>query len=606
MGRLLAGVFSGSICWMVALAAAAQPPVRVADLAPPLSEAPVQDAVALVAPKTAPRTMTPAEDVGEVETVKSGDGIWEGCDGYGGPTLSGDGMTRWGLGQGEVVGGGAATRTTPALGGESNIADCGAALDELRTRFPEYWLRRVSLVRARAMHRLAMGDTAGALRDLDAAEAEAGVHKDDLLYRRSLALGIDLLRAYAAKLSGDPARAERLALQAWSARPWNRETARAALIILGPEGSERAILTVLRSDTQFDPAATGKLFDFTFEHGHFAEALDLYDGLTPPILLSQGARDDRSVAMLEQENRNLAAMFWAVEDGRRAYALAVLGRKDEARATLKAAAERLAAATPPARPVAADATTLEKMINAVWEQGNRAIRTNVPPALEAWRTLVQARLDLADGKTESTLSLLNAPSVPRSWAYAELLETWSNLDATRKPAALRVREALLSGRRSTRETDIKALFETLPEAETPGRVVGDHGRGILSGPNGFSVVAHPDRGMTTVGYRGVWSSLTLMEEEALLKAAKLAREKGKGGLIVLARRDIRHSTTLYRDGRAVRTDPMGYETQLDVVFVDPPNPPAPFDKARWRIIDARTVEAALAPVYPDFGAPAAK
>jgi hypothetical protein len=144
--------------------------------------------------------------------------------------------------------------------------------------------------------------------------------------------------------------------------------------------------------------------------------------------------------------------------------------------------------------------------------------------------------------------------------------------------------------------EVRALFEALPEAETRGRVVGDQkSHPVWGSANGFTVTPHPDAGTTTVSYRGISSSLSLMEESALLKAAKLAQEGGKTGMVVLARRDIRHTLTTYTYGVGTTT-PSGFETQLDVVFVDPAAPPPPWDKLRWRVIDVKAVRSALEPV----------
>lgn len=79
--------------------------------------------------------------------------------------------------------------------------------------------------------------------------------------------------------------------------------------------------------------------------------------------------------------------------------------------------------------------------------------------------------------------------------------------------------------------------------------------------------------------------------------AGMCGQAGKKGLIVVSRKDTSfHIDTTYY-GNTVRSDPDGYQTELDVVFVDPAALPPQYADAGWRVIDADAVYAALAPVY---------
>lgn len=69
-------------------------------------------------------------------------------------------------------------------------------------------------------------------------------------------------------------------------------------------------------------------------------------------------------------------------------------------------------------------------------------------------------------------------------------------------------------------------------------------------------------------FTGERSSASVVEELALLRAADLARDAGKTG----GRRDgsprYERTETTYYYGAALRTDPTGYTTQLDLELVD--------------------------------------
>ena len=128
------------------------------------------------------------------------------CDGYGTPTENGDGMTKEARGLfglfAPLGSAGNTRRSTPSLGA-SGMAACDEALADPRL-LDKHWLRRASLIRARAMHDLAASNPDQALIDLDRAQAAIRT-PDDPYIRRSLGLGIKLVRAFALRSKGDMA-----------------------------------------------------------------------------------------------------------------------------------------------------------------------------------------------------------------------------------------------------------------------------------------------------------------------------------------------------------------------------------------------------------------
>ncbi|MBS0410914.1 MAG: hypothetical protein JSR86_13440, partial [Proteobacteria bacterium] len=114
---------------------------------------------------------------------------------------------------------------------------------------PAMRARRASLLQARALHRLAGGDTAGALVDLDGADAAVAGEADPFV-ARSLGISLALARARVLAERGDALAARELALKAWRQRPYDAKVAIVAAMVLAaaaPPGSapsedERALL----------------------------------------------------------------------------------------------------------------------------------------------------------------------------------------------------------------------------------------------------------------------------------------------------------------------------------------------------------------------------
>ncbi len=168
---------------------------------------------------------------------------FDGCDGYGPARKSGDGMTvvatqQFGLHPMLEVKEGDTVRRTPEFGVQG-IAYCGAALSDLQ-EFPQFWMRKVSLLRARALHRFTVGDVAGAEADLDAAEASATIPSDPF-YERSLKLALAFERAYFLSRTGHQGDAETLAMSTWAERPYSREVTYSAVIAIGPAGRHESL-----------------------------------------------------------------------------------------------------------------------------------------------------------------------------------------------------------------------------------------------------------------------------------------------------------------------------------------------------------------------------
>ena len=537
---------------------------------------------------------------------------YHGCDGYGAASSGGDGMTELATvllifsppGYGNT----ARSATSP---GAAGVADCDAALADLPAK---HWMRKVSLLRARAMHRLDSSDTTGALADLDLAVA-AAKDASDPLYARSLGLGVTFVRSLALRKSGDQTNGKALALSALAQRPFNRQSIVSALVAIGPDAPTADIEKVQRILARLLPTEVDRLFVETLESGRFEEAITLYTQLTPyreigQVNISAGQHRERDM-------RDFAAaeLFRTSRAGGYAYALAATGKATDAQAALAAARTQLANDTQPPPPLDASLSPSEHAREAAYREEDAANRTKVAAAadknLDVWDTFVGLRLTIDQGKAADVLRALQSQSGRKGWPEVQLLDAilakLPKSDKTSIATAQSLKTEWGKTIAASREASLDTFFKTLPEPETIGRVPPyEQARQPLFGTsgtysdmsfNGYQVRAPNAAGVMTVSFRGENSTASMIEEMALLRAADLAREADKKGLIIVDRHDTAFTISTESYGTVVRTDPNGFETDLDVLFVDPDALPDKYRDQRWRVIDADEAYNSLAPIY---------
>ena len=531
---------------------------------------------------------------------------FDDCDGYGAPTASADGITKapWSLNIFAV--GRDTLRKTPSFYEPLGIGACGAALQTIE-KSPQFWVRRVSLLRARAFHRMMVSDWTGAMKDLDAADA-AAAEPDEVYYRRSLKVGIDLARAYVLKQTGKGDEADAMALRAFDSRPYDRQTAAGALIVIGLDGNTAAIEHILRAETQYLPFAANQLYTNAFEHGRFAEALDLFAGVAPIPRLGNEPMEFRAEILLKEGNRSAAELFWARERMSSAYALAALGRVAEARAAVRQARDRLAAATPDEPAPAPDASLGAKTAYAVHGQTNLEIANRVPPVLDEWANLVEARCLLVEGKQDLALSMVFSPGktlVP-TYATLDLLNAATPPLSARQKAIHEAAIVKLAARwTAPPDKELLALYTALPEAETADLVAGYHRDvGHIRPDRGLAAVKKSGGPSVTLTVRGWKTPTPSLEQLNLYQAAQTAQALGKTGVVVTAVRDITHTMSFTQYGQVISTRPDGVESQMDVTFVDRHAPVSPYDKAPWRVLDTDAILATLTPIFDPATRPA--
>jgi len=536
---------------------------------------------------------------------------YRGCDGYGAASSDGDGMTE--LATVLLIfsppGYGNTARGTTSRGA-AGIADCDAALADLPAK---HWMRKVSLLRARAMHRLDNNDYPGAFADLDLAAA-AAQQADDPLYARSLGLGVSYVRALALRKSGDTAKGIALAQSALAQRPFNRPSIASAFIAMGPAAPPADIEKVQHVLARLLPTEIDKLFVETLDTGRFQEAIALYSQLTPyreigQVNISEGQQRER--AMRDFSN---GMLFKTSRAGGYAFALASIGKGEEALATIAAARAQLAQDTDPP-PLDPSLSPSEHARQIAYREEETVSRQKAIAAagknLDIWVGFVGQRQMIDQGKAVDVLKALQSQTTKHGWPDMQLLDAiiakLPKTDKTSLAAAQSMKASWGMVVASPREASLDTFFKALPEPETLNRVpryeaarqplFGKSGRYADMVNNGYQQRGPDADGMTTVSFRGENSTASMIEEMALLRAADLARQAGKKGIIIVDRHDTAFTISVESYGTIVRTDPNGFETDLDVLFVDPNALPDKYRDHAWRVIDADEAYNSLASVY---------
>ncbi|MDQ0465802.1 hypothetical protein QO010_003594 [Caulobacter ginsengisoli] len=543
--------------------------------------------------------------------------IFSQCDGYGMPASGGDGMTSyaniWGIFNPPGYG---TTAKADTNRGTAGIAACDAALADEHL-LPAYWRRKVNLLQARALHRLEKGDAKGALADLDLADA-AIADRADPFFARSQGISLGLVRAYAQGLNGDQAGSEALAMRLLSQRPYSRQAPFSALIAIGEDGDPKLLEILDRATARLQPSSIDGLYKRMIGEGRWAEAIPLYGQLAAPKTRQRFAYGG---TVLEYDTVDIlnTNLFWIDRGGSYAYALATQGRGAEARAALAAVRARFEAALVRDPPLLAEKKPKKSQIAAaaskVRQQDALAVRGAAQ--LNSWTSLVERRVKIDEGGAGAVVDTLVKEPPPRNVIGREFMTALAvrlKADPKTLPETLQVVAAAtppptppIPAVIKSRRGGVASLFETLPTAETAEHLPNykKAGSGIWTGDeSGFTDVKvapaltseyGPD--VATVKFRSMQTNPAVAEEMALLRAADLALQAGKSGLIILARADVEHTLNSTYYGSVVRSDPTGFSTELSVVFVDKANLPERFKGAEWRVIDARAAYDALAPIY---------
>ena len=401
--------------------------------------------------------------------------MFEHCDGYGTPTSDGDGMTKeatvlFGL-IGTLGSAGNTRRSTPVLG-EQGIQNCDQALGDARLT-DKHWLRRASLLRARAVHNLALGRPDEALADLDRATAAVRT-PDDPFIKRSIVLGIRFVRGAALAMKGNHSDATKIVGEIETARPFDRRVGLASIAVLGDDRSVFDGLTLAQSLARLDPRVTGLMYTDSFNRADFKTVVELYPHIkaftrTGDIGVSRAVEKIQDAVSDREEIK-----FGAESAGRLAYAFAALGRMDEARSVLSKARNDLKNATPAPIPNAAVG------VKEGWKARlNREIADSLIAAakisaerLDGWERSVVLRGAIETEEPAKAAGLVQQAPVMAPGVALDMLRVMQRRlpeDQELKTVLASV-EAKNSQPAQITNKEAKLLFESLPHTEVGKRV----------------------------------------------------------------------------------------------------------------------------------------
>lgn len=237
---------------------------------------------------------------------------------------------------------------------------------------------------------------------------------------------------------------------------------------------------------------------------------------------------------------------------------------------------------------------------------------------------IDARIAVAEGRLAEAIALLvgtgMAPDAESGDLLAALHAAGSKLDAALIPAAL-ASEATTAARTAALrpparlvliapETPRAAIDYERARPNVLGALVGgvlSMGTSLLGGisrTDGFRSSVDAAKGTTTVEFLGNTPSAQVVGEMTLLRAAALARDAGKTGLVVVDRKNFTRTMRTTRGGVPISSVAAGHKTELTVRFVDRAIPPADLVGSRARILDFATIIGMLGAAYYEPDAPA--
>jgi len=529
---------------------------------------------------------------------------WTSCDGYGAASRGGDGMTNYanvflifnppGYGN---------TARSDVGTGASAIDVCSRALDSLPAA---HWKRRINLLQARALHRAAAGQGEAALADLDLADAAAAAGQADPLFERSQRVGLMLARGYVLDRMGRKDEARQWLAQAREARPYDRGVASVAANLTEGDSTTSFSQDALISRARLDPRTRATVAMRLFDEGRFEEFLALSPYLVAPEDYPEVGELPVSVGLRELENHERKVQFKAMFATMAGYALTAGGRYDEAEQAFSEARAHLAAGRQTPAPPTLRGAALEQYSGRLSRSWARI--SEIQPVMDDYERAAERRRMVAEGKAEEVIASLDRePLVGDATGVDTLLAIAATLPPEEAPMAQTAAENLraqIAARAERAQTDVavRDVFAALPIAETEDRLsawreakrpmFAMRGSPADLDSVGYRESTTPD-GMVTVRFRGGQSPRNQVEEMALLRAAELARQGGHAGFLLLERRDTEWSTHTTQYGMTLRSDPNGYETEIDIRFVDTATP----DAEGGMILAADDVYARLAPVY---------
>ena len=224
--------------------------------------------------------------------------------------------------------------------------------------------------------------------------------------------------------------------------------------------------------------------------------------------------------------------------------------------------------------------------------------------------LAEARIALAEGRTEEAREAVIGPKLAMNAATLELLDALAKAGALPNLSPLKAAETLVPALGKERNRALGRLAPTLLIAPESPRSLIDYkqsrpnifrallggalsmGTSLLGGierTQGFRSKTNPD-GTVEVEYLGTTPSAPMVQEMTLLRAAELAQAAGKPRFTIVDRKDYARFLAMSRYGIEESRTPSGYKTELTIRMLDA----TADDTASF---DAVSIIDALGPLY---------
>ncbi|MGE0178625.1 MAG: hypothetical protein AB7O91_02240 [Sphingomonas sp.] len=358
----------------------------------------------------------------------------------------------------------------------------------------------------------------------------------------------------------------------------------------------------VRRFARTNPALLISLFAIASTRGNFSEAVEIY----PQIVIST-PRNRGGYQIQDLLQRRVQNMSMAVDlGGAYAYALAAIGRREDADAAIAAARTTLELAIAPPQPPAGrtQPTSEQRREHEAFVRAG----SEAAPMIERWHRLVRLRGLVDAGNAQAAIAdLVSGGPIGTDGASLDFVRALARSSPRETeelaPVIATMEQTIAASLSEMTEPKVGNMLNALPEAENANtsptlRSMSEMARLWNGNDDGYRAGAIGVGGVRTIRFASRRGSVGSTAEMALLSAAWLARQSGSAGLLVLDKRQMTRTivtTTIY--GGAVGSQANGQEVEIDVMFVDPSALPAAYASARWRVLDVGAVIEALSPIY---------
>lgn len=479
--------------------------------------------------------------------------------------------------------------------GVAGLAACERSLAD-PVLVPEFWARRASLTRARALHEMSEKNDKGAIETLDEVDKLFAANGKGAEIA-SAKLANDALRAVALYRMKKGAEAEKLLVSINERRPYApsiRRLTTSIRMLFDTDRSKR--LARLREQATLNPGTLRLMLMLSLQNRDFDNALLYADQISFDLPKGRGGWTMRGEAERTYEQIGDRASL----HGARAYALLALGRMEESARALKAARDEVAEAVePPAPPP--NGRKLSKRV----EEDHRkrvAAGDQATAILDDWSRAIAMRMR-ASRMTAKAMG--QDPERPRGEAMAVLpdllfqirgasIEETEQTDKVLEALAV-LNDAALTKALSLSFTNLTMMLP-VPEYDGATPKMRSEGNNFWrTNLEGYRVMDADDPDLGNVRMASLSASPAMVEEAALLVAANHVASLGKDAFVIESAQMIQRSTTT-SGWLGSYTGDSGYEYRL---LIRPIGLSAGEEPSRhWRALKVSDVQAALAAGYP--------